>query len=123
MNVIYFNLYVLIAGLAVLTLTIGRCYMKNNTFDMFLYPNENDKLIENKVFLIYHISVYFILGLIFKYDIFYLMLFKILVFEMYLYFIQYCDIFKTSGSLNLVITIIISLVSYIFGCFVSTIKI
>ena len=40
---------------------------------------------------------------------------KISIFEIYLYMIERCDVFKTSKFDNLVIIIIISIVSYVLG--------
>lgn len=123
MNDIYFKIYILITALSILTFTILRCYTHNKLFDILLYPNDNNILIENKVFLIYHIIVYFLIGVIFGYGVIYPMIAKIIIFETYLFFIEYCDIFQTSKPINLVITIIIALFSFLIGCFCSTIKI
>jgi hypothetical protein len=43
------------------------------------------------------------------------MLVKIAIFEVYLYFTEYCDVFKTAKLANLIIIVILSLLAYTTG--------
>ena len=119
MNTIYFYIYLLLVFASLLIFTISRCYFKITIFDSIFYPNENNNILESKLFLASHIGVNFALGLLFGFDVIYPMLVKIAAFEMYLYFTEYCDIFKVAPLNTLIITMIISLVSYVFGAIFS----
>ncbi len=119
MSPFYFYVYLLTIITLTVLFTISRCYFEINIFDNLFYPNENDNILENKVFLIFHISVNLLLGLLFGFDVIYGMVLKIIFFEIYLYFTQYCDIFKTAKFSHLVIIVIISLASFLVGCMLS----
>jgi len=71
---------------------------------------------ENKVYLATHIIVNFLLGVIFGFDIILGMFVKIIIFEVYLHITEHCDIFYMSKASNLIVIILISIVSYTFGC-------
>jgi hypothetical protein len=116
MDTFYFYVYLLVIITITILFTIGRCYFDIHFFDVLFYPNENDKILDNKVFLAFHILTNFAFGLLFGYDVMYGMMVKIIFFEIYLYFTHYCDIFKTAKFSNLVIVVIISLASYLAGC-------
>jgi hypothetical protein len=73
-------------------------------------------IIENKIYLYTHILVNFLLGFIFGFDIILGMFVKILIFEVYLHITEHCDIFYVSNISNLIVIVLISLVSYTFGC-------
>jgi hypothetical protein len=79
------------------------------------YPNHNNNIIESKFYLISHIIINFIIGYLFGFNVLLGMMVKISIFEIYLYMIERCDVFKTSKFDNLVIIIIISIVSYVLG--------
>lgn len=117
MNTIYFYIYLV----AIITTTIGfsvaRCVFEIHTLDMFFYPNHDNNIIENRVYLISHIIVNFALGFLFGFEVMLGMLLKIILFEVYLYTTERCDIFNTSKISHLVIIVMISLVSYVMGCF------
>lgn len=119
MNTFYFYVYLLTIIATTVLFTISRCYFDIHYFDILFYPNENDNILENKVFLSFHILINLGLGLLFGYDVVYGMMLKILFFEIYLYFTQYCDIFKTAKFSHLVIIVIISLASFLAGCVLS----
>ena len=119
MNPVYFYVYLLLIITSLLLFTISRCYFKINTFDSLFYPNENNLLLENKVFLSFHILINFLLGALFGFDVLYAMLFKIIAIESYLYFTEHCDIFKVAPISSLIITILISIISYFFGALFS----
>jgi hypothetical protein len=84
--------------------------------DIFFYPNNKNNIIENQIYLITHILVNFLLGFIFGFDIILGMFVKILIFEVYLHITEHCDIFYVSNISNLIVIVLISLVSYTFGC-------
>lgn len=119
MDPFYFYIYVLVIVTTTVMFTISRCYFKIYTFDIFFYPNENYNILESKIFLIFHILINFLLGLLFGFNVIYGMFLKIMLFEVYLYFTEYCDIFKTAKFSNLVTVVILSLFSYIIGCIFS----
>jgi len=73
----------------------------------------------NYVYLISHIIVNFALGFLFGFDIIMGMFIKIIIFEVFLYLTERCDIFNTSKISHVIIIILISIVSYTIGCFSS----
>lgn len=117
MNTIYFYIYLV----AIITTTIGfsvaRCVFEIHTLDMFFYPNHDNNIIENRVYLISHIIVNFAIGYLFGFEVILGMILKIILFEVYLYITERCDIFNTSKISHLIIIVMISLVSYVLGCF------
>lgn len=121
MNPTFFYVYLTVVGVSILLFTFLRCKFEYKTFDILLYPNENNNILENHTFLIYHCVTYAALGYLFGFDVLYGMIFKIIAFETYLYFIEYCDMFQTSPFSHLVITLILSTFSYLFGCLLNSI--
>jgi len=115
MNTIFFYMYLTIILLSTLAFTILRCVFKLHHYDFLFYPNHNNNIIESKFYLISHIIINFIIGYLFGFNVLLGMMVKISIFEIYLYMIERCDVFKTSKFDNLVIIIIISIVSYVLG--------
>ena len=111
----FFYIYLLLIFTVTLTFTLIRCVFNIHSIDMFFYPNNKNNILENKIYLISHIAVNFLLGFIFGFDIILGMFIKIIIFEIYLHITEHCDIFYLSNSSNLIIIILISLVSYTFG--------
>lgn len=115
MDSTFFYMYLLLIFTATLTFTIVRCIFNNHALDLFFYPNNKNNILENKIYLISHIFVNFLLGFIFGFDIILGMFVKIIIFEVYLHITEHCDIFYLSNASNLIVIILISLVSYTFG--------
>jgi hypothetical protein len=116
MDTFYFYIYLLLIITTTLIFTIIRCIFNIHDLDIFFYPNNKNNIIENKIYLFTHILVNFLLGFIFGFDIILGMFIKILIFEVYLHITEHCDIFYVSNISNLIVIVLISLVSYTFGC-------
>lgn len=116
MNSIYFYMYLSLVILSTLGFTFLRCVHGQKQFDMFFYPNPNNNIVENQVYLLSHILINFLIGYLFGFEVFLGMIVKIAVFEVYLYMVEKCDVFKTSKFHYLAIIIIISILSYTAGC-------
>ena len=116
MDTFYFYIYLLLIITTTLIFTIIRCIFNIHDLDIFFYPNNKNNIIENKIYLFTHILVNFLLGFIFGFDIILGMFIKILIFEVYLHITEHCDIFYISNISNLIVIVLISLVSYTFGC-------
>jgi len=116
MDTYYFYLYLLFIITTTIIFTIIRCIFNIHDLDIFFYPNNKNNIIENKIYLYTHILVNFLLGFIFGFDIILGMFVKILIFEVYLHITEHCDIFYVSNISNLIVIVLISLVSYTFGC-------
>ena len=115
MDTKYFYIYLLLIFTVTLIFTISRCVFNIHYVDMFFYPNNSNNIIENKIYLVFHILVNFLLGFIFGFDIIFGMFIKIIIFEVYLHITEHCDIFYLSKPTNLIVIILISIVSYTFG--------
>jgi hypothetical protein len=115
MDAKFFYIYLLVIFTITLVFTILRCVFNVHDLDIFFYPNHTNNIMENKVYLITHIIVNFLLGVIFGFDIILGMFVKIIIFEVYLHITEHCDIFYMSKSANLIVIIMISIVSYTFG--------
>lgn len=111
----FFYIYLMLVIVATFSFTIIRCVFKRHELDIFFYPNEANNIIANKVYLVAHIFVNFLLGFLFGFDVIAGMAIKILVFEVYLYLTEHCDVFILSNASNLIIIVLISLISYITG--------
>ena len=119
MNTAYFYIYLLLIFTITISFTIIRCVFNIHTIDIFFYPNNANNILENKVYLISHILVNFLLGVIFGLDIIFGMFIKIIIFEVYLHITEHCDIFYVSKMSNLIVIVIISLVSYTAGSMIN----
>jgi hypothetical protein len=119
MDTAYFYIYLLLIFTITISFTIIRCVFNIHTIDIFFYPNEANNILENKVYLISHILVNFLLGVIFGLDIIFGMFIKIIIFEVYLHITEHCDIFYVSKMSNLIVIIVISLVSYTTGSMIN----
>ena len=117
----YFYIYLLAIFTMKLSFTIIRCVFNIHAIDMFFYPNNANNIMENKVYLLLHILVNFILGVIFGFDIIFGMFIKIIIFEIYLHVTEHCDVFYLSKASNLIVIILISIVSYTFGSVINKI--
>ena len=116
MNIIYFYMYLTAVILSTFTFTFLRCIHGISYFDDFFYPNPNNNIFENKIYLMSHIVINFMFGYLLGFEILLGMLVKISIFEIYLYFTEYCDVFKTAKLAYLIIIVILSLLSYTEGC-------
>jgi hypothetical protein len=115
MDTIYFYIY-LIALIVTTTLFIlSRCVFDYHDLDIFFYPNHNNNIFENYIYLISHIIVNFLLGLFFGFEIINGMILKIILFEMMLFITERCDVFYTTNISSLIIIIIISVSFYTIG--------
>jgi hypothetical protein len=115
MDTIYFYIY-LIALIVTTTLFIlSRCVFDYHDLDIFFYPNHNNNIFENYIYLISHIIVNFLLGLFFGFEIINGMILKIILFEIMLFITERCDVFYTTNISSLIIIIIISVSFYTIG--------
>jgi len=121
MDSTYFYIYLIAIFTVTITFTLLRCVFNIHDLDIFFYPNHANNIIENKVYLISHIIVNFLLGLLSGFDIILGMFVKIMIFEAYLHIMEHCDIFYVSKISNLIIIVLISLVSYTFGSVINKI--
>jgi hypothetical protein len=119
MDTAYFYIYLLLIFTITISFTIIRCVFNIHTIDLFFYPNDANNILENKIYLITHILVNFLLGVIFGLDIIFGMFIKIIIFEVYLHITEHCDIFYVSKMSNLIVIIVISLVSYTAGSMIN----
>jgi len=115
MNTIFFYMYLITLILITTAYILSRCIFDYHYLDIFFYPNHNNNILENYVYLISHILVNYFLGLLFGLEIIYGMILKIILFEAMLYATERCDIFNTTKVSTLIIIIIISVVSYSLG--------
>jgi hypothetical protein len=116
-----FYIYLLFVLVSTISYTILRCVFKEHSLDMFFYPNNANNILENKVYLASHIIGSFLLGLLFGFNVIGGMFVKIIIFEVYLYFFEHCDVFIISEPSNLIVIILLTIISYIAGCIINTI--
>jgi hypothetical protein len=115
MNTIFFYMYLITLILITTAYILSRCIFDYHYLDIFFYPNHNNNILENYIYLISHILVNYFLGLLFGLEIIYGMILKIILFESMLYATERCDIFNTTKVSTLIIIIIISVASYSLG--------
>ena len=85
MNTIYFYIYLVTIITITVCFTIARCIFELHTLDIFFYPNSDNNIMANYVYLISHIIVNFALGFLFGFDIIMGMFIKTIIFEVFLY--------------------------------------
>jgi hypothetical protein len=121
MDTSIFYIYLLFVLVSTISYTILRCVFKEHSLDMFFYPNNANNILENKIYLASHIIGSFLLGLLFGFNVIGGMFVKIIIFEVYLYFFEHCDVFIVSEPSNLIVIILLTIISYIAGCIINTI--
>jgi hypothetical protein len=117
MNTIYFYIYLIALIIATTIFILSRCVFDYHDMDIFFYPNHNNNIFENYIYLISHIIVNFLLGVFFGFEIIKGMILKIILFEMMLFLTERCDVFYTTNISSLIIIIIISVSFYTIGSF------
>lgn len=115
MNTIFFYMYLITLILITTAYILSRCIFDYHDLDIFFYPNHNNNILENHIYLISHILVNYFLGLLFGLEIIYGMVLKIILFEAMLYATERCDIFNTTKVSTLIIIIMISVAFYSLG--------
>lgn len=115
MDTIFFYIYLISLILITTGYILSRCIYDYHDLDIFFYPNHNNNILENHIYLISHILVNFFLGLLFGLEIIYGMIIKIILFETMLYATERCDIFNTTKVSTLIIIIMISVAFYSLG--------
>lgn len=115
MNTIFFYMYLITLILITTAYILSRCIFDYHDLDIFFYPNHNNNILENHIYLISHILVNYFLGLLFGLEIIYGMVLKIILFETMLYATERCDIFNTTKVSTLIIIIMISVAFYSLG--------
>jgi len=121
MNTLYFYIYLIITISATIAFTILRCIYDIKYLDVLFYPNPNNQITADTTYLLIHILVNFMLGFLFGFQIIIGMFVKIMLFDVYLYSMERCDVFNTSKISNLIIIVIISLISYTAGSLINKI--
>jgi hypothetical protein len=117
MNTIYFYIYLIALIVTTTIFILSRCVFDYHDMDIFFYPNHNNNIFENYIYLISHIIVNFLLGVFFGFEIIKGMILKIILFEMMLFLTERCDVFYTTNISSLIIIIIISVSFYTIGSF------
>lgn len=113
-----FWIYLYISIIVIVFFAIAKCYFGISYFDKYLYTDitkDSKKLSFN--FLLSHIVIYFIFGIIFTFSVYKEMLLKTIVFEILLIIIKDCNIYKISNFNSVFITIIVGYMSYLVGCY------
>jgi len=121
MNTVYFYIYLIITISVTIAFTILRCIYDIKYLDVLFYPNPNNQITADTTYLLIHILVNFMLGFLFEFQIIIGMFVKIMLFDVYLYSMERCDVFNTSKISNLIIIVIISLISYTAGSLINKI--
>jgi len=121
MNTVYFYIYLIIIISATFAFAILRCIYDIKYLDVLFYPNPSNNITADTTYLLVHILVNFILGFLFGFNILIGMFVKIMLYYVFLYSMERCDVFNTSKISNLIITIIISLISYTAGSLINKI--
>lgn len=122
-----FIAYVIISTLAIVIYGILKCYFNITIFDKYVYiepekegEHDKSKYVNDLIkYLLSHIVSFFIFGLLFTFSNAKEMIFKIIVFELLLIIIRYCNInkaFTLHNMKDLSFTIFIDTVSYLLGC-------
>jgi hypothetical protein len=123
----FFLAYVIISTVAIIIYAILKCYFNITVFDKYVYletdtdaKKDDSKYMNDLIkYLISHVLSFFIFGLIFTISNAKEMIFKIVLFELLLIIIRYCNIskaFTLHNMKDLSFTIIVDTVSYLFGC-------
>ena len=83
MNTIYFYIYLVTIITITVGFTIARCIFELHTLDIFFYPNSDNNIMANYVYLISHIIVNFALGFLFGFEVILGMILKIYEYKIY----------------------------------------
>ena len=109
-----YYLYIVSAIIGAFLFVIIKCKFNFNHFDRFIYKNKKN-FIE---YILFHVITYFILGLIFGFTNYILMIFKTFCVEVALNSIHKCDPYYINIEYTLY-SIFISVVAFTLGCLIN----
>ena len=69
MNIIFFYIYLISIIIVTTIFILARCVFDFHDLDVFFYPNHNNNIVSNYIYLISHILVNFFLGVFFGFEI------------------------------------------------------
>lgn len=115
---------VLFALISIITLYILKCKYNFNYVNKFLFINIKDISFNNNIYYyLSHIFICFIYGILFGIRNFYLISTKIIIYEILLQYIKYCDLninlMKKNNVYLILLTIFVSIISYYIGTLIS----
>lgn len=113
-----FNVYAIISSLTIIIYGILKCYFNINVSEKAKEEEDDKPKYMNKSLLL-HMATFFIFGLLFTFSNANEMILKIIVFELLLIIIKYCDIYKgftLDNMKDLSFTVFIDSVSFLLGC-------
>jgi len=115
---------VLFSLISIITLYILKCKYNFNYVNKFLFINIKDISFYNNIYYyLSHIFICFIYGILFGIRNFYLISTKIIIYEILLQYIKYCDLninlMKKNNVYLILLTIFVSIISYYIGTLIS----
>lgn len=119
------NIYIILTFVFLIYIYIYKCKFNKKDLDKFLYIEYDNNDIINKVsYYLSHTLYYFILGIFFGIRNIYIMIIKIVVFDIALIIMKYCNIkyLKDNEKIiihSLILSITISILFFYIGTFFS----
>lgn len=112
-----FDVYIYIMGLSIGIYVLIKCKYNITMFDKFIYIEDKNDLLSKFMYYMSHFIYYYIIGVIFSFDVTYLMLIKIILTELIFISVKDCDIMTIKNNYKLLMkSIILSFISFILGC-------
>lgn len=109
-----YYLYIIAAIVASIMFIYIKCRLYINFFDRFLYKSDK-KYLEYYGF---HIITYGILGIIFGFTDYFLMIVKTIIVELCINFVNNCNFFEINVK-DTIYSIILSVISFTLGCLIN----
>ena len=109
-----YYLYIIFAIVFSLLFVYIKCRLYLNFFDKFLYKTDKNYL----QYFAFHIITYGALGIIFGFTDYFLMLFKTIIVELCINFVENCNFLEINIE-QTIYSIILSVVSFTLGCLIN----
>lgn len=109
-----YYLYIVAAIVCSIMFIYIKCRQKITYFDRFLYKTD-----ENFIsYLAFHIITYGILGIIFGFTDYFIMILKTIIVELCINFVQKCNFYQIDQE-QTIYSIILSIISFTLGCLIN----
>jgi len=116
----FYYIYIILAILFSIIFVTIKCIFHIKIFDQFLYMDEKNN--NYTLFVLFHLILNFLLGLIFGFDVYFEILLKIIIIEIILLFVKDCDYKSIFSHIDVtIIAIFIGCFSYLLGALIRSI--
>lgn len=109
-----YYLYIVAAIVCSIMFIYVKCRLNITHFDKFLYKSDKNYI----SYLMFHIITYGILGIIFGFTDYFIMIIKTIIVELCINFVEKCNFYQINRE-QTIYSIILSIISFTLGCLIN----